>query len=358
MGSTWQLLERGFVGGIVFAAACAGFAGFFYLLYRLINLMRPKEVRQEQKRILSHRLYKVSGRGRIAYLILCLEGALRFYGQDFSAWEWVLRRLWSITDCSENDWIDIWLESIGELLPSEVLTNNTTESASAEISKARVLYIQAGAAMIVINTAIENAYTIVGQWDYDTTSNDSDAIRLIEKVEETMMAFGVPLPSNEIIQPLFEQKDFSLGKPFDGLRFSYISKQRSKKWDDIRDGFVSISDELTIYPGFSFEQFKRTKFYKGQDGIKIIYLDGQQSIDDRKYIVSLFFRNGTIYIVSLICCDREFSENNEKERKKFHDDILNKLGIRPQARYSWGKITSDYDAKSNLSSINVVYDIK
>ncbi len=225
MGSIWQLLERGFVGGIVFAAACAGFAGFFYLLYRLINLMRPKEVRQEEKRILSHRLYKVSGRGRIAYLILCLEGALRFYKQDFSAWEWVLRRLWKITDCSENNWIDIWLDSIGELLPSEVLTNNTTESASAEISKARALYTQAGTAMIVINAIIENAYRIVGEWGPDTAANDPDALFLIDKVEEAMRAFGVLLPSNEIIQPIFEQKDFSLGKPFDGLRFSYISKK-------------------------------------------------------------------------------------------------------------------------------------
>ncbi len=99
----WQLLERGFVGGVVFAAACAGFAGFLYLLYQLIKLMRPKEVRQEEKHILSHRLYQVSGRGRIAYLILCLEETLRFYRQDLSAWEWVLRRLWSITDCSENN---------------------------------------------------------------------------------------------------------------------------------------------------------------------------------------------------------------------------------------------------------------
>ncbi len=125
--------------------------------------------------------------------------------------------------------------------------------------------------------------------------------------------------------------------------------------DDIRDGFISISDQLTIYPDFSFEQFKHTKFYKNQDGIKIIYLDGQQIIDDRKYIVCLFFRDGKIYMVSLICCDKEFSENDEKKRKILHDDILNELGIRPQESYRWGKISSDYDARSNLSSINIVY---
>ncbi len=60
--------------------------------------------------------------------------------------------------------------------------------------------------------------------------------------------------------------------------------------DDVRGGFISISDKLTIYPGFSFEQFKRTEFYKNQDSIKMIYLEGQQIIDNRKYMVSLFSR--------------------------------------------------------------------
>jgi len=213
------------MGGVVFAAVCAGFAGFFYLLYRLIKLTQPKEVRQEKQRIISYRLYKVSGRGRIAYLILCLEETLRYYGQDFSAWEWILRKLWSITDCSENNWIGIWLDTVEKLLPSTVLTSSAAEAAPSEISKARALYTQAGAAMIVINTIIENTYAIVCEWSPDTTAHDPDALRRIEKVEETMETFGVTLPLNEIIQPLFEQKDFSLGKPFDGLRFSYLSRQ-------------------------------------------------------------------------------------------------------------------------------------
>jgi len=213
------------MGGIVFAAVCAGFAGFFYLLYRLVKLMRPKELRQEERRMISHRLYKVSGRGRIAYLILCLEETLRYYGQDFSAWEWILRKLWSITDCSENNWIGIWLDAVGGLLPSVVLTNNTTETTPAETGQARTLYAQAGTAMIVINTIIENAYTIVCEWSPDTTAHDPDALRMIEKVEKTMDAFGVPLPSNELIQALLGQRDCSLGKPFDGLRFSHLSRQ-------------------------------------------------------------------------------------------------------------------------------------
>lgn len=79
--------------------------------------------------------------------------------------------------------------------------------------------------MIVINTIIENAYTIVCEWSPDTIAHDPDALCVIEKVEKTMDAFGVTLPSTEIIQPLFEQKDSSFGKPFDGLCFSYLSRQ-------------------------------------------------------------------------------------------------------------------------------------
>lgn len=125
--------------------------------------------------------------------------------------------------------------------------------------------------------------------------------------------------------------------------------------DAIRDGVISIADQLTIRPGFSFEQFQRTKFYKKQDGIKMIALDGPQKIDNRNYLVSLFFRNGTIYLVSFVCCDETFSAQEEKQRKQLHDHILNQLGLRPQERFSWGTIWSEYDARSNLSSINVVY---
>jgi len=223
METIGRLFERGVKGGIVFAAACAGFAGALYLLYQLIKCTRPKEVRQEERRIVSHRLYRVSGRGRIAYLILCLEETLRFYGQELCAWEGILWQLWSITDCAETNWMDIWLDSLEELLPSTVLASNG--AASGERSKVQTLYAQAGNAMIVINAILENAYTIVAEWSPHTVAHDPDALLHIEKAEETMTAFGVPLPSDEIVQPLLAQKDFSLGKPFDGARLSYLSKQ-------------------------------------------------------------------------------------------------------------------------------------
>ena len=124
---------------------------------------------------------------------------------------------------------------------------------------------------------------------------------------------------------------------------------------DINNGIIKIDIELVVKPDFTFEQFKETKFYNNQDGIRIIYLDGRQIIENRKYIVSLFFRNGKIYMVSLICCEQEYSENDECKRKDLHDIVLQEFGIVENGKFEWGEIKSVYDARSNISSINIIY---
>lgn len=124
---------------------------------------------------------------------------------------------------------------------------------------------------------------------------------------------------------------------------------------DIRKGIVEIDNELIVKPNFTFEQFKETKFYTNQDDIRIIYLDEPQIIKNRKYIVSLFFRNGKIYMLSLICCDEEYSEKDESKRKDLHDVILQELEVFENSNFEWGEIKSIYDARSNISSINIIY---
>ena len=88
---------------------------------------------------------------------------------------------------------------------------------------------------------------------------------------------------------------------------------------DVTNGEVSTREGLVIGPNYSFDKFKTTKFYNGQDGVRIIYLDEHQTIYGRQFIMSLFFRDGIIYMVSLICCDEKFSESNERDRKKIHE---------------------------------------
>ena len=76
--------------------------------------------------------------------------------------------------------------------------------------------------MIVINEILESVYTMAGAWSPNTAAHDPDALDLIDKAEETMRAFGVPLPSDDIVQRLSAQKDSSFGKAFDGLCFSCL----------------------------------------------------------------------------------------------------------------------------------------
>lgn len=122
-----------------------------------------------------------------------------------------------------------------------------------------------------------------------------------------------------------------------------------------KNGEIVISNRLTIHSKYTFDDFKTTCYYKNQDGIRVIYLDEPQIICGRKYMVELFFQNKKIYMVILVCCDVTFSECDELKRKAVHDSILNKLGITGSQKYTWGKITSEYDARSNISSINIIY---
>lgn len=60
-------------------------------------------------------------------------------------------------------------------------------------------------------------------------------------------------------------------------------------------------------------------------------------------------------MVSMINCDCDISMEQEMQRKEVHDKILEDMGIQSGNVYSWGKIVSQYDSKSNISSINIYY---
>lgn len=123
------------------------------------------------------------------------------------------------------------------------------------------------------------------------------------------------------------------------------------------NGELKINDDLIVQPEFQFDEFKKTKYYGGQDGIKIIYLEKIQKIDTYHYFVNLFFKEKQLYSVSLINCDQNISESNEIDRKTIHDKILSENGIQINVSYNWGKIISEYDPRSNISSIDIFYNI-
>ncbi len=124
---------------------------------------------------------------------------------------------------------------------------------------------------------------------------------------------------------------------------------------DIINGVIKINEQLEISSKYTFKQFQQTKYYKGQDGIRIIYLDEPQNMEGERYMVNLFFREGIIYMVSLLNIEKEFSESDEFKRKEIHDELLKQMGIDTEKQYSWGRVISEYDAKSNISSIDIVF---
>ena len=52
--------------------------------------------------------------------------------------------------------------------------------------------------------------------------------------------------------------------------------------------------------------------------------------------------------------DKEFNMEEEEKRKEYHDEILKTWGI-TQSVFQWGYIKSEYDSKSNISSIDIVF---
>ena len=124
----------------------------------------------------------------------------------------------------------------------------------------------------------------------------------------------------------------------------------------IDKGVISLSDDLVITSGYTFDQFRATRYYKGQKPERVFWLDEKFMFQGHSFMVSLFFRSGVIYMLSLLCCDLEFGMEEEKKRKELHDEILQSWGI-GRSDQEWGYVESVYDARSNISSIDLVFSL-
>ncbi len=124
---------------------------------------------------------------------------------------------------------------------------------------------------------------------------------------------------------------------------------------NLKTGEIRVNRELTLSPWFTFEDFKNTSFFDNHDGIKSIQLKEKQTIGNNSYFVSFFFRNSKLYAITLMLADMSISEKDEEHRKNLHDEVLRLNGIENGKAYSWGKIVSEYDKRSNSSEILIVY---
>ena len=124
---------------------------------------------------------------------------------------------------------------------------------------------------------------------------------------------------------------------------------------NLKSGIIEINGEI-ISPGYTFEDFQKSKFFEDQDGIKIIRIKDTVKIGDNDFIVSFFFRNRILYMLSMICTDLDLSFEEEMKRKQFHDEILKNNDLTPESFFEWGNIKSLYDPKGNVSTINITYN--
>ena len=116
-----------------------------------------------------------------------------------------------------------------------------------------------------------------------------------------------------------------------------------------------IIDGVEFRPGYTFEDFKKTPFYTNQDGIRIIPLKGGKEIDAHKFIASLFFRDGKLYMISLACVDIDIPFEEEETRALLHRQILAEYGLSNDNTFPWGTLKVICDSRSNSSSIAFVY---
>lgn len=165
---------------------------------------------------------------------------------------------------------------------------------------------------------------------------------------DSKIGYGLSVPMLEICQklgrdPLTEAANI-VKKALDRLYGSF----------DLRTGQLSLHNEV-FCNGYTFEQFKKSALYSGQAPERAFTLDGSFNIDCREFSVSLFFKEGRLSLISLCCEAPEISSENEPHRKLLHDAILAEYGISGSAELEWGRISSDYDRKGNVSSILIAY---
>jgi len=119
-------------------------------------------------------------------------------------------------------------------------------------------------------------------------------------------------------------------------------------------GRITI-DGVEFYPGYTFEDFKKTKFYSNQDGIRIIRLNGVIKIDNHQYLVNLFFREYTLYMISMVCVDIDIPFEEEEKRAVLHRQIMAEYGLSDVNVFSWGILKVSFDPRSNSSKIGLIY---
>ena len=247
--TTPQWLWWWFRFGIGLAAAAAGGALLILLLWRLGKAARwarlPREERERKKAEKEHLLTRVSGRGRTAYLVLCLENALIRFGLPAADWEWVLQRLWALTEAPESQHRRLF--EVCCLLPENVLPYESYEELTAQgcsdallavweaeeglpeerFQPMRDLYAAAGWRLCVLAPLLTAVYQAAAFSWAAAGGNERKALELVRNTETLMQNWNIPLPQGSGLTAIQKERHPGWGPAFPGVRLSALLKTRT-----------------------------------------------------------------------------------------------------------------------------------
>ena len=183
-----------------------------------------------------HRFYKVSTRARAAYLILCLEEALKFYDKgNTEKWRWILKELWGITSTQD---IEEWVKRTCDAAPDEVLRYNSyqerierykkidywCELSEKEFCLLHALYREGDPVLPVFSSLYDKVYDVITlDWGDLEEPYTPSALPAIDAAEKILIEQNIPLPQNQqAMDFLMHHHDQHYGKPFDGIQLSSI----------------------------------------------------------------------------------------------------------------------------------------
>lgn len=192
------------------AASCI----FFYraLFYKSPAERREQKekknrLREEYLRWKDHPFFPVCKRARAAYLILCLEEALKFYGQDLSQRKEALKTLWEVTN---TRFIEDWVWQASELSAEAAFSCRGGDPTALETLEE------------LMNCICD---VIIEDWGEMETPNTPSALQHIDRAEQLLSGQTIPLPHDgQALEFLMSRRHRHDGAPFDGIQFSELAK--------------------------------------------------------------------------------------------------------------------------------------
>ena len=143
------------------------------------------------------KIEKISLRARVAFIILCLENALK-KNNSYSKWTKVLQLFWSQTSMQ---FVDEWLYEISKVMPDSIVEDDYEENETIsfdEYSELKILYANASEYVLEL---MEIAFECGTIELYGTIENNSEkTILSVLKCIEIMEENEIELPNIELLK--------------------------------------------------------------------------------------------------------------------------------------------------------------